>query len=133
MSGLQISKGEITAAKVKHAGVDDGDYVIAIVSPDDGERAYTLSTPSDPSGVDQGYQNAEFIRGCFIVANQTGLTPKQLLEQRDELLSSVKLFRDTIEYLIKADRVAGDDEGARLKSFTLESVEELIAKAEGQL
>lgn len=49
-----------------------------------------------------------------------------------DLLASVKLFRDTIEYLIKADRVAGDDEGARLKSFTLESVKDLIAKAEGR-
>ena len=56
----------------------------------------------------------------------------RLIAAAPDLLTSVKLFRDTIEYLIKADRVAGDDEGARLKSFTLEDVKDLIAKAEGR-
>ena len=43
--------------------------------------------------------NSELIEEAFNVANETGLSPRQLLEQRDNLLSVVKFFEkfDNVE------------------------------------
>lgn len=48
-----------------------------------------------------------------------------------ELLTLVKLFRDTLEYYIRRDEKTGDSEGAALKRNTLGIVMNAIANAEG--
>lgn len=48
-----------------------------------------------------------------------------------ELLTLVKLFRDTLQYYIRRDEKTGDSEGAALKRNTLGIVMNAIAKAEG--
>lgn len=46
-----------------------------------------------------------------------------------ELLEWAKLLESTIVYEMKRSTEAGDDEGARLKSFTLEQLRGTIARA----
>jgi hypothetical protein len=48
----------------------------------------------------------------------------------DELVEQVRLFGRVIEYNIKVAEKKGDDEGARLQSFTLHQVRELLAKVD---
>ncbi|RWO23325.1 hypothetical protein [Mesorhizobium sp.] len=48
----------------------------------------------------------------------------------DDLLATAKLFEQTIEFAIRVAEAAGDDEGARLKSITLQMVRATIARAE---
>jgi hypothetical protein len=49
----------------------------------------------------------------------------------NELLTLVKLFRETLQYYIRRDEKTGDSEGAALKRNTLGVVMNAIAKAEG--
>jgi len=55
-----------------------------------------------------------------------------LIAAAPELLAHVKLLEKTIEYEIRRSKAEGDDEGARLKTFTLYLVRDSIAKAEGR-
>lgn len=56
-----------------------------------------------------------------------------LIAEAPELLELVKLFAESVEYQIRVDRTdAGrDEEGARLKTITLNLIRESIARAEG--
>lgn len=49
-----------------------------------------------------------------------------------DLLEQAKLFVRTIDYQVKKDTAAGDDEGARLKTATRNIVQAVIDKAEGR-
>lgn len=43
--------------------------------------------------------NARLIAEAFTVADETGLTPRQLVEQRDALLAALKTGADNIEHM----------------------------------
>lgn len=55
----------------------------------------------------------------------------RLIAAAPELLDWVKLFERSLVYEIAKSQKAGDDEGARLKTVTLNLVRATIAKAEG--
>lgn len=50
----------------------------------------------------------------------------------DELVGVVKLFESVILYEINKAEHEGDDEGARLKTVTLNMCRDLLAKAKGE-
>lgn len=45
---------------------------------------------------DEAKANTKLLFEALTIANQTGLSPKQLLEQRDELLAFVQSYMDAI-------------------------------------
>lgn len=49
---------------------------------------------------EQQEANAELIAEAFNVTNESGLTPRQLLEQRNELLDALKIAKDKIDLLL---------------------------------
>lgn len=55
-----------------------------------------------------------------------------LISAAPDLLTLAILFRDAIKWEIANSRREGDDEGARLKTITLNLVGQAIAKAEGR-
>lgn len=57
----------------------------------------------------QGWADAHLIAEAFNVHHETGLTPRQLAEQRAELLEALEPFALIAEYDIGADESDGDD------------------------
>jgi hypothetical protein len=55
-----------------------------------------------------------------------------LIAASPELLEWAELLDSLIEYQIRGDKLAGDQEGANLKQFTLMRLRDTIAKALGQ-
>lgn len=53
----------------------------------------------------------------------------RLIAAAPELLEQCRLFKRALEYQIRASRGAGDDEGAKLKTLTLNLLLEDLAKA----
>jgi len=60
-------------------------------------RCYDLDDPEETEG------NGELIEESFNVTNECGLTPRQLLEQRNNLLEALNKLRDLVDngYLIR--------------------------------
>lgn len=56
----------------------------------------------------------------------------RMVNAHGELLALAKLLAESLRYEIKRNERSGDDEGARLKRFTLSRVEAAIAAAEGR-
>lgn len=56
----------------------------------------------------------------------------QAVNAHDDLVTQVRLFERCVVYEIKKSEQEGDDEGARLKSFTLALIRDTLAKAEGR-
>lgn len=74
-----VKKGEIGDYLV--VPVDKPDYVICRIA-----NAITYIMDSDEAAL----PDAEFIAEAFTVAHETSLTPRQLAEQRDELVKAAK-------------------------------------------
>lgn len=55
-----------------------------------------------------------------------------LMAAAPDLLEMAKLFERCVEYEIRRSRKDGDEEGARLKTVTLNLIRNAIAKAEGR-
>lgn len=58
-------------------------------------------------------------------------TIRELLRQRDELLTLALEYREVSEYLARSDALAGDDAGARLNRLTCSRIDDVIRRAEG--
>lgn len=50
----------------------------------------------------EAVRNSQFIADAFNVAHETGLTPRQLAEQRDELLAALRSVTDDLEKVLRA-------------------------------
>ncbi len=86
----RITKGVMSQRETKHD--DDFDYEV-----DNGNRAVCAVYIGT-----QSQANAELIAEAFNITNQTGLSPKELMEQRDELAANLReLIQDIRD--IKAD------------------------------
>lgn len=92
--------------------ISNGDYVIA------------TAMGQTPSCETEARAHAEFIAESFTVAHETGLTPRQLAEQRDELLAALHHAREAIEY--GAPEFEATGEGGKL---TLDIIDAAISKA----
>lgn len=57
----------------------------------------------------QGWANAHLIAEAFNVHHETGLTPRELAEQRAEMIEALEPFALIAEYDIGADESDGDD------------------------
>lgn len=79
---MNITKGKV---ELKRA-VLDGAVYLTVKAP--GKVIFRTDFSTDYDGTEEE-ANAEFITEAFNIANQTGLSPKQLLEQRDELLKKL--------------------------------------------
>lgn len=55
-----------------------------------------------------------------------------LISAAPELQEQVELFERSLVYEIKKSELNGDDEGARLKTLTLNLVRDVLAKSRGQ-
>jgi hypothetical protein len=55
----------------------------------------------------------------------------RLIAAAPDLHALVRQFERTVEYLITKDRHKDDEEGARLKTFTLNLIRDVLAKVEG--
>lgn len=53
-------------------------------------------------------------------------------DEADDLLSIAQLFRETVVFYQGIDDRKGDDEGVRLKAFTIARIDAAIARAEGR-
>lgn len=94
MDTTKITKGE--AAVIKEGNgqlwVEVGKDIVCCITCDDyGKRGREDYKPS----VEQ-QENAEIIKEVFNTANQCGLSPAQLKEQRDELLMAAKTLRSSL-------------------------------------
>lgn len=66
--------------------------------------------------------------GSGFTANCTA-DEARLIAATPELLEQARLFEKVIEYQIRVSEKKGDDEGARLQSFTLHQLREVLVKA----
>ncbi len=73
------TKGECKISKSGHPNFD-----LCVVAEDGGSICHISNWPEKKA-------NAELIKEAFNVTNKCGYTPRQLLEQRDELLEACKL------------------------------------------
>lgn len=71
--------------------------------------------------------HANLIAEALTVANETGLTPRQLLEQRDELLETCKLG---VKFIGSLPRTISQTQQENKDGF-LEILEQAINKAQG--
>lgn len=78
--------GELKISKEFHVL----DYAGYLILSDKNKYSSTDLLDCDKVGVETAYANANLFAEAGTIANQTGLTPKQLLEQRDELLDVLK-------------------------------------------
>ena len=100
MKELKITKGECIADKTHVLSVNNN--VIASVLDD---------SPDNVTEMDfkEAEANAELFAEAINVANECGKTPKQLLEQRDELLEALRLVIDVCDVKEKNRIFGGHD------------------------
>ena len=73
--------------------------------------------------VDDVASEREIVDAAFIV---------RACNAHAELVQQVEWFCRSIEYYIERDKRDGDDEGMKLKQFTLKSAQNALAKARGE-
>ncbi|MDG4721855.1 hypothetical protein [Thalassospira aquimaris] len=112
MSDLNITKGKAFVSLEDTFGsqprVETDEKLICCVG--NGED-YLLT-------LDEWTENADLIAEAFNVANETGKTPRQLLEQRNDLLAACKAIMNA--------------ETQKQHELAVREVEKAIAKAEGR-
>lgn len=76
---------------------------IAIITPNQTAQQVGNNNFSHTIELNESLANAKLIAEAGTVTNECGLTPRQLLEQRNELLSALKELRDLIDigYLVR--------------------------------
>lgn len=77
-----ITKGKVEVNRT------NGD--IDIISIDENGLINYIAEVNHLYGQEEANANAELIAGCFNVTNECGLTPAELLAQRNELLDALK-------------------------------------------
>lgn len=127
MTELKITKGDFKVGVHNHA---DGEMWLTVlngawdVTHNGGKEAIACSKYSAMSD-EENMANAVLFTDALNVANQTGLTPKQLLEQRDELLSAARwLWNFAHGIMDDPTRMDDSEQFQKIKAF--------IAKAEGR-
>lgn len=80
-----------------------------------------ISTIVLSESIEEGEANAKLIAEAGTVASECGLTPRQLLEQRNELLKALELSARTIDTMMMT--------GGRPSSEILKKIKEAIKKA----
>lgn len=94
-------------------------------------RICDLKCPVGMDGFTEGKANAEFIAEAFNTAHKTGLTPRQLVEKKEQFKL---LAGEAIECLDEIESLPVDDHGARVippgflnKARTLIAMRKLFA------
>ena len=119
MSDLKITKGVACAEKYNNSWtVNCGIYPVAT-------RSGWL-----PGLDEENFANADVIAETFNVAYETGLTPKQLLEQRDELIKLHRINVDTMA--VTKHRLSEKGSPSSELEVAIRETEQAIAKAEGR-
>lgn len=115
MNELKITKGIFSVGGVASDRVYADGLMVAAV---------------DGVGWEEARENAALIAEAFNIANETCLTPRQLLEQRGVLMSIAKRFRHELRIDIKHYERSGMTGDARQASFLHSYVDGCITKVE---
>ena len=70
--------------------ISEGEWSVGMAYDNTGYPIYSIHGVSGKLSKEERQANRDLIAEAGTVANETGLTPRQLLEQRDELLKVVK-------------------------------------------
>jgi hypothetical protein len=100
-----------------------------VVEGDNGYSPDALHIEEDSSEV--SFVVAVVLADTVALAEKAEATAN-LIAAAPDLYEQVKLFVRCIEYNIRVAETKGDDEGARLQSFTLAMANDVLAKAEGR-
>lgn len=99
--------------------------------------------PAEITHFYNSWSNAHFIAEAFNVLHETGMTPRQLVEQRDDLLAALNLARallvksgEQYEYLLESehDRASHAMEAPSMENVTesiIAMADKAIASAKG--
>lgn len=74
----------------------------------DDDGVVTFVAPPGPAN-EEFQKRGHFIAEAFTVAHETGLTPRQLAEQREELLGAATLLEKTEEAHANCDECGGEE------------------------
>jgi len=91
----------------------------------EGIREY-IALPDGAEGSDPNPADMHWIAAC------DPDTIRELLRQRDELLSLVIEYRYVTAHLARRDTEEGDEQGARLKQLTCSRLDDVIRRAEAR-
>lgn len=92
------TKGNWELSPLAAIVIENGYIPITVIDDDECIQICTVNTDKrEPISRDEAIANAELIAEAGTVTNESGLTPRQLLEQRDELLEVAKRVRKWYE------------------------------------
>ena len=96
---MKHTKGKVEVKNKMSNGMIDIDDAFAIVCDTNDNKEWDICAVWKDAGYnDEPEANANLIAEAFNVTNECGLTPRQLLEQRNELLRClqfmIKIFED---------------------------------------
>ena len=119
------TKGRATVSVAQKFVQDEGG-ILAVSFPD-WHRAIEVYAHSADGSMSIGEANAELVADAFNMREETGLTPRQLAEQRAELLEAAKSLRDNLRCVLRVNCNCDDEFIDRQTS----EIDAAIANAQG--